>query len=120
MALLLYESLELKSAGKMVDSSKLLDKTSTLYIYSAGLTWRDCWGRFHRREGPSYIYSRGCGRYLYGELHCIDKPAVVKTDGSKYWYFNDLIHRIGGPAITYSDGTEEYWEHGVRKSHRHF
>ncbi len=34
-----------------------------------------------------------------GQYHCLDGPAVEYTDGSKYWYQNNLLHRLDGPAV---------------------
>lgn len=28
-----------------------------------------------------------------------DKPAVVEPNGNKYWCYNGIIHRVGGPAL---------------------
>ena len=33
---------------------------------------------------------------------------VTDTDGNKFWYLNDKLHRIDGPAIEYADG-RRYW-----------
>jgi len=32
--------------------------------------------------------------------------------GNKYWYKEDLLHRIDGPAIEYSDGRKEWYIDG--------
>lgn len=37
---------------------------------------------------------------LNGKYHREDGPAVVYDDGTSYWYYeNDRMHRIGGPAV---------------------
>ena len=44
----------------------------------------------------------------------------VKTEtdsfGNKYYYLNNLLHREDGPAIEYTDGSEEWYKNG--KLHR--
>jgi len=38
----------------------------------------------------------------------IEATVKVGTNGSKYWYLNDKLHREDGPAIEYNDG-DKYW-----------
>lgn len=53
-------------------------------------------------------------RTLNGERHSLeDLPAYEGTDGFKAWYKNGKRHRESGPAIIYSNGTEEFWLNGV-------
>jgi uncharacterized protein YgiM (DUF1202 family) len=46
--------------------------------------------------------------YLNDELHREDGPAVENADGDKCWYLNNKLHREDGPAIERSNG-EKYW-----------
>ena len=46
-------------------------------------------------------------------LHRIDGPAIEYSDGSKYYYVDDNLHRIDGPAIEYANGTKVYYVDGV-------
>jgi hypothetical protein len=46
--------------------------------------------------------------YLNGKLHKIGGPAVEYSNGDKAWYQNGLQHRIDGPAIECANG-EKYW-----------
>lgn len=39
-------------------------------------------------------------------------PAVIGVHGSKWWYVNDKLHRLNGPAKMWSDGNVEYWING--------
>jgi hypothetical protein len=50
---------------------------------------------------------------MSGRLHREGGPAVTFADGSQFWYKNGQPHRIGGPAIIYADGGEEYWINGI-------
>jgi hypothetical protein len=47
-----------------------------------------------------------------------DQPAVIRGDGTKVWYKNDLIHRDNDPAVVYPDGREEWWTNGVKREER--
>lgn len=40
---------------------------------------------------------------------------VCKTSDETYrWMVDGKLHRIGGPAVTWEDGIEEYWMNGKR------
>jgi hypothetical protein len=54
--------------------------------------------------------------YLNDKLHRIDGPAIECNNGDKEWYENGLRHRIGAPAIEHISGTKEWWQNG--KLHR--
>lgn len=43
-----------------------------------------------------------------GRLHRVGGPAVVWHDGSEFWCQNGVLHRTDGPAIIYADG-RRYW-----------
>jgi hypothetical protein len=34
--------------------------------------------------------------------HRLDGPAIIHNDGSKYWYQEDKLHRLDGPAIEHN------------------
>jgi hypothetical protein len=38
----------------------------------------------------------------------IEYTIKVNTDGTKYWYLNDKLHREDGPAIEWDNGNK-YW-----------
>jgi len=40
-------------------------------------------------------------------------PCIYTLDGSEAWYRGDVVHRKGGPAITYSNGRKIYYEDGA-------
>ena len=50
--------------------------------------------------------------YLDGKLHRVGGPAIKYIDGTKYYYLHGKLHRVGGPAIKYIDGTRHYYLHG--------
>jgi hypothetical protein len=49
--------------------------------------------------------------------HRIDGPAVIRSNGTKYWYFEGKLHRTDGPAIIFSDGIKEWHLNGKYLSH---
>lgn len=46
------------------------------------------------------------------KLHRVNGPAVTFSDGTKAWYKDGLLHRIGGPAFEYADGTQLWMVNG--------
>ena len=39
---------------------------------------------------------------------------TINEYGDKYWFLNDKLHRLDGPAIEYSDGTKVWYANGFR------
>jgi len=56
------------------------------------------------------VYDSGDKHYLNdkGEFHCLDGPAIERSNGSKFWYINDKEHRNIDPSDEYSYG-EKLW-----------
>jgi hypothetical protein len=50
--------------------------------------------------------------YLNDKLHRIDGPAIENICGDKWWYQNNLLHRIDGPAVDHSDGHKAWFKNG--------
>jgi len=44
--------------------------------------------------------------YVNNKLHRIDGPAYEGADGTKVWYQNGKRHRVDGPAVEYASGTK--------------
>jgi len=42
------------------------------------------------------------------------EPVIFTTDyGDKYYWLNNQLHRLDGPAVEYADNSiKEYWFHG--------
>ena len=36
-------------------------------------------------------------------------PAIIWSNGSKFYCIENEYHRLDGPAVIYCDGKEEYW-----------
>ena len=48
------------------------------------------------------------------QLHREGGPAVEYTNGTKHWYINGELHREGGPAIEWANGTKYWYINGER------
>lgn len=48
-----------------------------------------------------------------GKLHRVGGPAVEFKNGSKHWYQNGLLHRDDGPALEWIEGDFMYAYHGL-------
>jgi hypothetical protein len=76
--------------------------------------WKNEQGQLHRLDGPAVIRTDGTQEwYVNGKIHRIDGPAIIRKNGSQYWYINDKCHRIDGPAYIGKDGTQEWWIHDI-------
>jgi len=62
------------------------------------------------------IYMNKLYRNSKGALHRLDGPAIERSNGTKFWYKEDLRHRIDGPAVEYSNGDKYWYKEG--KEHR--
>jgi len=51
-------------------------------------------------------------RNAEGQLHREDGPAVTYTNGREEWWQNGKLHRVDGPAIIYADGGEAWHLNG--------
>ena len=68
------------------------------------------------RELPTFIDYKGTKMWQHanGRLHNdLDRPAVIRLDGTTEWWVNGRLHREQGPAIIHPDGTQEYYIDGV-------
>lgn len=49
-----------------------------------------------------------------GKLDRPDGPAVVKPDGTEFYYRQGNLHRVEGPAIVRPIGYSEHWIEGMK------
>lgn len=71
----------------------------------------DYWRRYTKFTQTKHTYM------VNGDYHRDDdQPAIVYGDKLE-WFIDGIRHRIGGPAIEYKYGGEEYWQNG--KLHRY-
>ena len=54
--------------------------------------------------GTKFYYIKGTDI-----LHREDGPAIEFSNGSKEWFQHGKNHRLNGPAIEWVDGYKEYW-----------
>ena len=66
--------------------------------------------KFVKKEERCYHFKRLCPLGYWSRR--FDKPARKWRDGSCFWYLDGKAHRIGNPAIIYSNGDVEYLENG--------
>ena len=57
------------------------------------------------------VYETGEVNWLdeEGRAHRLDGPAVVRADGSEFYYHHGKANRLDGPAVVWSDGGKEWW-----------
>jgi len=58
--------------------------------------------------------------YFEGKLHREGGPACEYADGTKSWHKNGLLHREDGPAIEFSNGNKSWWFEGKKLSKTDF
>jgi len=69
----------------------------------------------HDSVNPSIITEDGTKIWYFNDLvHRTDGPAVIRSDGTQEWFINGQHHRLDGPAIVYPDGDLEYYFNGMR------
>ena len=49
-----------------------------------------------------------------GKWHRVHGPAVIYSDGTEEWYRHGQRHREGGPACISACGDESWYRHGLR------
>ena len=55
-----------------------------------------------------------------GQIHRIGGPAIEFSDGSREWYVDGLAHREDGPAIDWKSGEKRWFIKGEEMSEREF
>ena len=81
--------------------------------------WYNAEGLIHKEGGPAIVHSDGTKFwYVNGRLHRKNGPAIVRTDGHKEWWLNGRQHKEDGPAVIRSSGMYEWWLHGVKHHFR--
>jgi len=98
-------------AGRMKKLMKAGDYESLTFDSKSGLHSFDDLPAVVRSDGTKYWYKNG-------KLHRDkDLPAIVYSNGTKHWYKNGKIHRDNDkPAVVYSNGDKAWYKNG--KLHR--
>ena len=70
----------------------------------------------HRVDGPAEEWNCGFRRWLnHGIIHRIDGPAEYKSKSYERWFNNGLFHRDNDePAIIVSNGLKYWYKNGVQ------
>ena len=68
---------------------------------------------------PEYFVDKSGAKYLYDDnrkYHSYnDLPAVIYSDGSKFWFKHGLIHRNNNlPAVVRYNGLKVWYENRIR------
>ena len=75
-------------------------------------------GKLHRDEDQPAVIKANGSKYWYqdGKKHRDeDQPAVIKADGAKFWYKDGNLHRDNDlPAVIYADGDKWWYTDGNR------
>ena len=59
-------------------------------------------------------------RNAASQPHRIGGPAIEFTDGSKFWYQNGKLHRIDGAAVEWAGGSKEWYINGEELTEAEF
>ena len=88
--------------------------------------WSTCnkKGQYHSyNDKPAIIESDGAKFwYKNNRLHRNnDKPAIIYTNGEKHWFKNGLLHRDDDkPAIVWSGGSKQWWVNDEKQPNKYF
>jgi hypothetical protein len=52
--------------------------------------------------------------------HNEGEPAVIYSDGTKYWYIHGVLHREDGPTVEWADGYKFWYLEGKRVEEENF
>jgi hypothetical protein len=75
--------------------------------------YRNDKGQLHRLDGPAFIWSDGSQWWwVDGKCHRTDGPAIVMADGDQEWWVDGKPHRLDGPARIWADGRQAWWVDG--------
>lgn len=111
-----------KKYTTLIDDKNFLIKFWKKYTLFESLknTWACCGvahcvnGVMHSEEDkPAYENSNGTKIwYKNGKIHRLGKPAVEEANGDKYWYKNGNKHRDNDQPAVEIFGKKEWWIHG--------
>ena len=71
--------------------------------------------QLHKIDAPARVWSNGSREwYAYGKLHRLDGPAIERVDGARVWAVNGYLHRADSqPAVELADGTRAWFVNDV-------
>jgi hypothetical protein len=62
---------------------------------------RLCTGEFQNEKNETF-------HFLNGFLHNDQGPAIIRPDGTKFYYIKGKLNRLGGPAIEYNNKQDQH------------
>jgi len=72
-------------------------------------------------DEPTLIFLNGTKIWIFNNLyHRLTGPAIIRADGLNIWYRNGMIHRDDLPAVEYANGVKEWWTNGKFKHSTRF
>ena len=78
-------------------------------------------GQRHNPHGPAVVKADGSKfYYINGERHNPNGPAVIWIGGGKEYWINDQLHNPNGPAIIWANGYKEHWINGKKLTEAEF
>ena len=90
--------------GTVIKSDKNTEITN--YV----ITFKNDNGGFHREDGPAIIWSDGTKEWYFNDKrHRVDGPAMILSYGYKQWWINGKLHREDGPAYIRPDGYKAWY-----------
>ena len=92
------------------------DQVYTVTVEADGTQkWTNSASQLHRLDGPAVIRADGTKFWFKeGKKHRLDGPAVTHSGGAKYWFLEGKLHRESGPAVIYADGSKEWYKEDKR------
>ena len=66
------------------------------------------------------VYENGYYWYQNDKLHRLDGPAIEWASGTREWYQNGKLHRTDGPAVEWANGHKEWWINGKKLTRKQF
>lgn len=65
-------------------------------------------------EPELHVDEEGTKRWIMnGEFHRIGAPAIEYSDGGRVWYLHGKVHREDGPAVEWNGG-EKWYVNNIR------
>lgn len=91
------------------DKNTVMNYSGFLFVFAEDSLYHFKDGKIHRDDDKPAVINKDNEKYWYQNnvLHRVNNPAVIKLD-SELWYLNGRRHRIGGPSF-YGRGFESRW-----------
>ncbi len=97
-------------------------ETLTVHTDEHGtITYRNDSGELHNPDGPAIVYSDGEKWYcINGQLHNTNGPAIIWADCGLAHYIHGDLHNPDGPAVIGKNGYKAYYIKGKKLTEAEF